>query len=106
MATAVGVILIKERHIVDAFERAGATAPDRALPLADVPVEPGGVGMRRLRDRAVVREARPGEYYADLEVWEALRRTRRRLVVVLLVLVGVLGAVLGYGTAAVAVHSP
>jgi hypothetical protein len=48
-----------------------------------------------LRDRAVIREAAPGTYYLDEEVWTAVRRTRRRvatvfLVILALVLFGVL----------------
>lgn len=44
-AGAAAVILVKERHIVEAFERAGATTPAHALPLGDVPADPGGVAI-------------------------------------------------------------
>ena len=94
MGAAVAVILIKERHIVEAFERAGATSPDRALTPTDANVDDVGIGWRRLRDRAIVREASPGRFYLDVEVWEATRRTRRRVLLVLLV---VLAAALLFG---------
>lgn len=87
MATAVSVVLVKERHIVEAFERAGATSPSRARPLADLSVDADGIGMRRLRARSVVREAAPGAFYADLDVWRGLRRMRQRVLVVVLALV-------------------
>ena len=37
------------------------------------------MAVRRLHDRAVIREAAPGVYYLDEEVWTAVRRTRRRV---------------------------
>ena len=83
MGAAAAVVLIKERHVVEAFELAGATSPDRAMTPSDVRVDEMGVGWRRLRQRAIVREAGPGRYYLDVEVWQATRRTRRRLMAVL-----------------------
>ncbi|HEY0776390.1 MAG TPA: hypothetical protein VGD56_00350 [Gemmatirosa sp.] len=102
MGTAAAVILVKERHIVEAFERAGATGPGHAMAPGDVPVDPVGIAMRRLRSRAVVREAAPDRFYADLEVWHALRRTRRRAVLVLLVLTALIiaGTLVGTGIGA------
>ncbi len=102
MGGAAAVILIKERHMVEALERAGATSPAAARTLDDlgaVGIDAEGFAWRRLRDRAVVREAAPGAYYVDIEVWEATRRQRRRLIFVMLVLVFVVAA-LGIGTTA------
>ena len=87
MGAAVAVILSKERRVVEAFELAGATAPDRARLASDLYVDPQGVGFRRLRRQAVIRESRPGEYYLDAEVWAAVRHSRRRLGIALLVTV-------------------
>lgn len=80
MGAAAAVILMKERRIVEAFERAGATSPASARTPDDLGVDPHGIGWRRLRDHAVVREAIPGadRYYVDVDVWQALRRMRRR----------------------------
>ena len=87
MATAAAVIVMKERHIVEAFERAGATEPSRGRSPAELDVEPSGIGWRRLQDRAVVRESSPGTglYYLDVEVWQATRRTRRRVLAIVLI---------------------
>ena len=87
MATAAAVIVMKERHIVEAFERAGATEPSRGRSPAELDVDPNGIGWRRLRDRAVVRESSPGTglYYLDVEVWQATRRTRHRVMVLMLI---------------------
>ena len=76
MGAAAAVILMKERQVVETFERAGATAVGTARSPTELGVDPDGVGWRRLRERAIVREARPdtGLYYLDVEVWQATRR--------------------------------
>ena len=81
MGGAVAVILIKERHIVDAFQRAGATSPDHAVLPSDINVHDGRVAWRRLRSRAVVRESAEGSglFWLDSETWQAVHRTRQRL---------------------------
>ncbi len=56
-AAVLAVIVMRERRVVDAFERAGATSPDRAIAADDLNVDESGVGLRRLRQRAIVREA-------------------------------------------------
>jgi hypothetical protein len=40
-----------------------------------------------LRKRAVIREAQPGRFYLDEEVWHALGRTRRRVSLAVLALI-------------------
>ena len=86
MGAAAAVLLAKERHIVTAFERIGAVTPDRARTPDEVGVDTQRLAWRRLRDRAIVREAGDGRYYLDVEVWEANRRLRRRMVIVFLVI--------------------
>lgn len=90
MGAAVAVVLMKEKHVLRAFEDAGATSPDRARPLDALRVDPDGVGMRRLRDRAVVREASPGMFYVDTEVSEAVRRTRRRIIAIVAIVAAII----------------
>jgi hypothetical protein len=92
MGAAVAVLLAKERHIVSAFERVGAVTRDRARTPDDVGVDATKLAWRRLRDRAVVRDAGDGRYYLDVEVWEANRRLRRRMMVVLLTVILLLAA--------------
>jgi hypothetical protein len=87
-------ILRKERHVVEHFREAGATSPATAKRLDDLH-ERHTLGLRRLRKRAVIREARPDHFYLDEEVWAALGRTRRRvsiavLALIVLLIVGVL----------------
>jgi hypothetical protein len=53
------------------------------------------LAIKRLHNRAVIREAAPGTYYLDEEVWAAVRRARQRLATVMisvmvLVLLGIL----------------
>ena len=85
-ATVAAVIAAKERAIVEAFRDAGATALVTAVPLEQLGVEEN-VGFRRLRRHEVIREAVPGRYYLDEDVWTAVRRTRLRLVAVLITIV-------------------
>ncbi len=95
--SAAAVILIKERHIVAAFERVGATSPERAVTLEELGVA-NRLAARKLKARAVLREAAPGRFYLDLPSWQALRRLRRRMVTVVLVLVliAAVGGLLGW----------
>jgi hypothetical protein len=68
---------MKERQVVDDFRAAGAITPSTAQSYAAM-----GFGetraIKRLHDSAVIREASPGLYYLDEEVWTAVRRNRRR----------------------------
>jgi hypothetical protein len=79
-------ILRKERRVVEHFRQAGATAPATAKRLDDLH-ERHGLGLRRLRKRAVIREAAPEHFYLDEDVWYALGRTRRRVSVAVLALI-------------------
>jgi hypothetical protein len=96
-AAAIAVILRRrEQEVVDDFRAAGAVSPATAraydaLGLGD------SLAIKRLHNRAVIREAQPGLWYLDEEVWEAVRRTRRRFATVLLSIVALvcLGVFLG-----------
>jgi hypothetical protein len=79
-------ILRKERQVVRHFREAGAISPASARTLEAVP-EAHSLGLRRLRRRAVIREAQPDRFYLDEEVWVALGRTRRRVSVAVLALI-------------------
>ena len=77
------IILRKERELVHLFRSAGATSPAGARSLDEVGVVEAWP-LSRLRRRAIVREAAPGRYYLDEEVWQAVRGMRRRMVAVIL----------------------
>src|SRR5205814_7566593 len=86
----------REQEVIDDFRAAGATSPERAQSYTAL-----GLGetlaLRRLRNRAVIREAAPGVYYLDEEVWAAVKRTRVRLLSVVVLITGILllGILLG-----------
>jgi hypothetical protein len=86
----------KEREIVEDFRAANATAPERAQSYETLGFGES-LALRRLHDRAVIREAAPGKYYLDEEVWQAVRRTRRRVasVFILMMLIVLLGILVG-----------
>lgn len=96
-APAVAAILrLREQEVVDDFRGAGATSPDRAQSYVAIGVGES-LAIKRLRNRAVIREAAPGQYYLDEEVWAAVIRTRRRLALTLLSVIALiaLGVLLG-----------
>jgi hypothetical protein len=96
-APAIAVILRRrEREVVDDFRAAGATARETAQSYTAIGLGQS-LALRRLRDRAVIRESAPGTYYLDEEVWMAVQRTRRRIATLLLVVVAImlLGVLVG-----------
>jgi len=97
MGAAVAAILIRrEKEVVDDFRAAGATSRESAKSYTAIGLGES-LGLKRLRDRAVIREAAPGTYYLDEEVWTAVRRTRRRVATVFLLILALflLGVVVG-----------
>ena len=78
-------ILRRERKVVRQFREAGATTPGAARSLDELQVH-GNVALRRLRHRAVIREAGGDRFYLDEEVWEAMSRDRRRVSIAILCL--------------------
>ena len=79
----IAMMRLKERQVVDDFRAAGALTPATAQSYAAM-----GFGetmaIKRLHNSAVIREASPGLYYLDEEVWIAVRRNRQRRVVMIL----------------------
>ncbi len=82
-AAIAAVIIRKERDIVDELRYAGALSPTTARSIQELGIDED-IGFRRLRSHEVVREATPGHYYLDEGVWAAVRRTRRRMIFVIL----------------------
>jgi hypothetical protein len=96
--TAVVVMRSKERKIRRAFHDAGALVPSTALPLGDLGLEEN-MAMRRLERQEVVHESSPGCYYFDEEVWLAVRATRIRMAIMLVLAVGLTALVGLYAVA-------
>ncbi|MDP9278847.1 MAG: hypothetical protein M3P00_05445 [Gemmatimonadota bacterium] len=96
-AAAIAIMRLKEREVVDDFRAAGAVTPSTAQSYTAL-----GFGqtraMKRLHESAVIREASPGLYYLDEEVWIAVRRNRRRRAVMIGSLLGLilLGLAVGF----------
>lgn len=96
-AIAAAAMRLREKEVIADFQAAGATSPDRAQSFAAIGVNGSSLAVRRLRNRAVVREASPGVYYFDQEVWSALERLRMRLVLMLVLIVGILAVGVSIG---------
>ena len=85
-AAAVAIMRRREREVVDDFRAAGAVSPATAQSYNAIGLGES-MAIRRLHDRAVIREAAPGLWYLDEEVWTAVRRTRKRVAAAMLVIV-------------------
>jgi len=87
----------REQEVIDDFLAAGATSPDKAQSYTAIGVGES-LALRRLRNRAVIREAAPGVFYLDEEVWAAVRRTRLRILTVFIsvLVILLLGIALGF----------
>jgi hypothetical protein len=68
----------RERKVVKCFRDAGATGAASAKHLDELHLR-RGTGLRRLLNRAIVREVPRERFYLDEEVWSALERSRRRV---------------------------
>lgn len=95
-AAVAAVMRRRELEVVDDFRAAGALSPTTAQAYTSIGLGES-LALKRLRDRAVIREAAPGAYYLDEEVWAAVRRTRRRIAFVIIVALAalLLGVLMG-----------
>jgi hypothetical protein len=84
MGAAVAIVVRKQREIVEVFEGARATSPDRARFPDELGIDTSHIFDGLVR-RAVLRPIGDGRYYVDEPSWVAMRSTRRRVMVVLLV---------------------
>jgi hypothetical protein len=84
VGSVVAAIVVKEKHVVDAFRRAGATTPDTAVAPEAMGVAER-VAFRRLCQHSVLREASSGAFYLDEPSWQACSALRRRVALVALV---------------------
>jgi hypothetical protein len=87
MGAAVAVLLMRERHIVEAYRRAGATSPEKAVAPEDISVGTHGAAWRVLKNAAIMRSTGDGRYYLDELSWEASRRMRQQRLLIVVVLV-------------------
>jgi hypothetical protein len=87
----------REQEVIDDFLAAGATSPEKAQSYTAIGTGES-LALRRLRNRAVIREAAPGTFYLDEEVWAAVRRARLRILTVFISVLAILllGIALGF----------
>ena len=97
---AVAVMRMKEREVRDAFHDAQALNPASAMSLDAVGIGETGA-VKRLKRRAIIREAGPGLFYFDEDVWQAVRSMRRRMALLLLASLIIVFLLFLYGTATV-----
>jgi hypothetical protein len=95
-AAAVAIMRRREREVVEDFRAAGAISPATAQSYNAIGLGES-MALRRLNDRAVIRESAPGLWYLDEEVWTAVRRTRRRVALAMLTIIVMLFAGVALG---------
>lgn len=96
MGAAIAAIIIKkEKDLVSHFQQARAVSVATARTLGSLQVDDERT-LRRLQQRAVIREGAPGTFYLDEPSWLALQFVRRRMVgvAVLLALMVIIATVL------------
>ena len=71
-------LLLRQKKIVRAFERAAATTPATAYTPEQLGLKPG-LAWHRLVGHAVLRCPGEGRYFVDLANWQRLRRLRWRI---------------------------
>ena len=97
---AIAASMKKERDVRDAFRAAEATTPAKAMSLETIGIEET-MAVRRLKKRAVIREAAPGLFYFDEDVYLAVSSTRRRIALLLVGTLVLMILVLTWGTVAI-----
>jgi hypothetical protein len=93
---AIAAMRLREREVRDAFHAAGAVNPAAAMSLESICIDET-LAVRRLKKRAVIREAAPGLFYFDEDVWEAVRSMRRRMALLLVGTVTLVLLLIAYG---------
>jgi len=84
------VMMLKQRKIVRAFERAAATTPATACHPEQLGLKQG-MAWYLLVQHAVLRCPGEGRYFLDTANWQRLRRRRQRVaLVVMAILLGLL----------------
>jgi len=97
MGAIAAIIIRREKDVVALFRQAKAVSPETAQPLSRVGAS-DDVALKRLRRRAVVREAAPDRFYLDEPSWTALTTLRRRMTLVVFGLALAILAILAVAT--------
>lgn len=92
-AIAAAGIIRKQKDIVAAFRTGGATSPKSANTTAALGIHQGFV-FERLGQRGVLKQASPERWYLDEARWEEHRSTRRRLALLMVGAILIIGAAL------------
>ncbi|WP_158882720.1 hypothetical protein [Rhodanobacter sp. L36] len=73
-------IVLKQKRIAQAFERAAATTPGTAQTPQQLGIKQG-LAWGQLVRHAVLRCPGEGRYFVDISNWQRLRRLRRRIAI-------------------------
>ncbi|MGB2867299.1 MAG: hypothetical protein WBD36_02515 [Bacteroidota bacterium] len=90
-------VVHKQKKIVAAFRRAGATSGDRATTVDNLGIH-AGLAFRILRRHEILREANDEYFYLDEAAWEAHRARRHRIAFIILAICVVGGMAIYFWT--------
>lgn len=99
-AAAIAIMRRKERDVRDVFVSRGVTSPAAATSLDDLGLDES-FALKRLKRHAVVRESAPGLFYFDEGVWAAMGSVRRRIALLLVIVVIMVGLALAWTTVSI-----
>jgi len=97
MSAIAAIIIRREKDLVALFRQAKAVSAETAQPLSRLGAS-DDVALKRLRRRAVVREAGPDRFYLDEPSWAAVTMLRRRMTLVVFGLALAILAILAVAT--------
>jgi hypothetical protein len=83
----------RQRELVAAFAAAGAIDALHARTLEELGVRDRLNALKHLRDHGVMHLAGPERYWVDLAAWQALRRRRKRIVLIVALIALVVGLI-------------
>jgi len=84
----------QQRQVMARFANAGALSAERATTFQEVGVVARAPAVRQLLKQRVLRATPDGRYWCDLARYEALRRARLRVVLVMVIVLAVVALVL------------
>lgn len=100
MGAAAAVMIRREKELVAHFRESGATSAETARSLTSMQVDTESRAYRRLKQRAVVRQAPQGDWYLDELSLEAVRGMHRRIAMLLVALIVMSGLTLYFSSTA------
>ena len=93
-AVIAAIVARKQREVLEQFTDSGATSAAAAQFPSDIGLDASDRFFRMLERDSVLRDVGDGRYYFDADAYERLRRSRIRLVLVIIAALVIAGVIL------------